>query len=177
MSLKHAILVMLETEPGSGYDLMRHFRQRLGYFWNAKHQQVYQQLKQLAIDGYIEYTLEAQADKPDKKVYSITPAGVEELRQWIAAPVAPNKINDPLLVKLYGGHLSDRDNLLAELERHIDTHRRRLQELEAIEQTLLSFDKAEQEAMKYPYITLRRGILGERAWLDWAAEAQQIINK
>ena len=175
MSLKHAILVLLEVEPGSGYDLMKSFNQRLGYFWNAKHQQVYQQLKQLRDQGCIEYAVETQAEKPDKKVYSITPAGIAELRDWIAAPVAPNKINDPLLVKLYGGHLSDRENLLAELDRHTTTHSKKLRELQAIEQAYMTLDRAGKDRMLFPYITLRRGILGEQAWLAWAAEAREMI--
>ena len=41
MSLKHAILTLLESQPGSGYDLVKRFKDGLGYFWNAKHQQVY----------------------------------------------------------------------------------------------------------------------------------------
>ena len=51
MSLKHAILILLETEPGSGYDLVKRFKAGLGYFWNAKHQQVYQELKKLSAAG------------------------------------------------------------------------------------------------------------------------------
>ena len=55
MSLKHAILILLETEPGSGYDLVKRFKAGLGYFWNAKHQQVYQELKKLSEAGWLAF--------------------------------------------------------------------------------------------------------------------------
>ena len=79
MSLKHAILILLETEPGSGYDLVKRFKAGLGYFWNAKHQQVYQELKKLSEAGWLAFAEETQETRPDKKVYRLTPAGHSEL--------------------------------------------------------------------------------------------------
>lgn len=177
MSLKHAILVLLETEPSSGYDLLKQFNNSLGYFWNAKHQQIYQQLKLLAIDRLIDCTTEEQQGKPDKKVYKITKSGVNELTSWLSNPVKPNKINDALLVKLYGGHLTSDENLLKELEDHLALHRKTLIQLRQIEQKYLKFSPEVQEKYKLPYITLRRGILGEEAWLDWALESIKMIKK
>ena len=177
MSLKHAILVLLETEPSSGYDLLKQFNNSLGYFWNAKHQQIYQQLKLLALDGLIDCTTEEQQGKPDKKVYKITKSGVGELTSWLSNSVKPNKINDALLVKLYGGHLTNNENLLKELEDHLLLHKTTLIQLRQIEQKYLKFSPEIQEKYKLPYITLRRGILGEEAWLDWALESIKMIKK
>tara|TARA_R110002167_G_scaffold262020_2_gene468716 strand:- start:1844 stop:2377 length:534 start_codon:yes stop_codon:yes gene_type:complete len=177
MSLKHAILVLLETEPSSGYDLLKQFNNSLGYFWNAKHQQIYQQLKLLAVDGLIECRTEEQLGKPDKKVYKITNSGVDELASWLSHSVKPNKINDALLVKLYGGHLTSTENILKELESHLLLHKKTLMQLRQIEQKYLNFSPAVQEKYKLPYITLRRGILGEEAWLNWALESINMIKK
>lgn len=177
MSLKHAILVLLETEPGSGYDLVKHFKARLGYFWNAKHQQVYQQLRRLHDEGLIQRQIETQTGKPDKKIYTITPAGEAELKHWIASEVKPNKINDALLVKLYGGHLTSESNLLDEIERHQALHERTLQQLLKIERSYLAMPANAQAKYHLPYLTLRRGILGEQAWLQWADEAKAMIKK
>jgi PadR family transcriptional regulator AphA len=177
MSLKHAILVLLETEPSSGYDLLKQFNDSLGYFWNAKHQQIYQQLKILASDKLIDCNIEKQLGKPDKKIYKITKLGAAELLTWLSQPVKPNKINDALLVKLYGGHLTDTDNLLKELENHISLHKKTLLQLRKIEKKYLKLPNNLQEKYKLPYITLRRGILGEEAWLEWAHESIKMIKK
>ncbi|WP_439889191.1 PadR family transcriptional regulator [Pseudomonas sp. MBLB4123] len=172
MSLRHAILTLLETEPASGYDIVRHFKESLGYFWNAKHQQVYQELRRLSDEGWLQCSEQAQSDKPDKKVYSISPAGRDELRRWLAEPAAPNKINDALLVKLFAGALAEPDNLRAEMARHRATHQGTLDSLLDIERQYLALEPQEQRRQRLPYLTLRRGILGERAWLAWADEVE-----
>jgi DNA-binding PadR family transcriptional regulator len=175
MSLKHAILVLLETEPSSGYDLVKHFKSRLGYFWNAKHQQVYQQLKKLTEDGWVTFQAHSQNDKPDKKVYEITELGRSGLGEWISQPVKPNKINDALLVKFYGGHLTSKTNLMAELNAHKTTHQETLNNLLNIEASYLELNKEKQAHYLLPYMTLRRGIIGEKAWLEWAVEVEQTL--
>jgi len=175
MSLKHAILVLLETEPSSGYDLVKHFKSRLGYFWNAKHQQVYQQLKKLTEDGWVKFQEHNQNDKPDKKVYEITDLGRSGLGEWISQPVKPNKINDALLVKLYGGHLTSKENIIAELASHKKSHEDILKNLLNIENSYLELGKEKQAHYLLPYMTLRRGIIGEKAWLEWAEEVEQTL--
>ncbi|MFD2231953.1 PadR family transcriptional regulator [Alkalimarinus sediminis] len=177
MSLKHAILVLLETEPSSGYDLVKHFKRSLGYFWNAKHQQVYQQLKKLTEDQWVTFQAHSQTDKPDKKVYEITALGKKELANWISQPVKANSINDALLVKLYGGHLAGKENLENELNTHIDIHQGTLKNLESIEQLYLSLDDDKKAHYLLPYMTLRRGIIGEKAWLEWAEEVKNTLKQ
>jgi PadR family transcriptional regulator AphA len=170
MSLKHAILVLLETQPGSGYDLVKHFKGSLGYFWNATHQQVYLQLKKLLDEGLISYELNEQSEKPDKKVYDITNIGRSALSEWVAEPVKPNKINDALLVKLYGGHLTNTANLIKEIQRHKVIHENTLKQLQQIEALYLSLPKDKRHKYELPWLTLRRGLKGETAWLEWADE-------
>ncbi|SEL31989.1 PadR family transcriptional regulator, regulatory protein AphA [Atopomonas hussainii] len=170
MSLRHAILTLLATEPGSGYDIVQHFKQSLGYFWNAKHQQVYLELRRLSEEGWLDCQVEAQSDKPDRKVYTLTDSGMAELQRWLREPAAANKINDALLVKLYGGTLIEADNLRDELARHVDIHQQTLHSLREIEKLYLALDDAQKAQHRLPYLTLRRGILGEEAWLKWADE-------
>lgn len=177
MSLKHTILVLLETEPSSGYDLLKQFKGGLGYFWNAKHQQIYQQLKTMSEDGLIEFSVVPQEGKPDKKVYAITTKGVKELKRWLTLPAKPSKVNDALLVKIYGGKLTEDGEIEAELERYIERNEKTLKELLKIEQTYLSLPEAQKERYRFPYITLRRGILDEQALIEWAKEAREMIKK
>lgn len=177
MSLKHAILVLLETEPSSGYDLVKHFKRSLGYFWNAKHQQVYQQLKKLTEDHWVTFHSHSQDDKPDKKIYEITQQGKEALSEWISQPVKANTINDALLVKLYGGHLATQDNLINELNTHTEIHQSTLENLERIEQLYLSLNEDKKAHYLLPYMTLRRGIIGEKAWLEWAEEVKNTLEQ
>jgi PadR family transcriptional regulator AphA len=170
MSLKHAILTLLETEEGSGYDILKRFKQRLGFFWNASHQQIYLQLKNMNTEGLIEFEHETQQNKPNRKVYKVTPLGKKILIQWMETSVKVDKVNDALLVKLYAGHLVDIEVLRQEIQRHTIIHQRMLDTFLALEKNYLALKSTDQAPYKLPYLTLRRGILGEQAWLAWANE-------
>lgn len=177
MSLKHAILTLLETEEGSGYDLLKRFKDRLGFFWNASHQQIYLQLKKMSEEGLIEFEHETQKGKPNRKVYHVTDQGKQTLMDWIHGSVKVDKVNDALLVKLYAGHLVNPEVLLAEIQKHTDIHQRMLNTFLALEQDYLSLDDQEKPQYALPYLTLRKGILGEQAWLTWAQEVNAYLKQ
>lgn len=176
MSLKHAVLALLEAEEGSGYDLLKRFQARLGYFWNASHQQIYQQLKTMHSEGLIDCELEQQNDRPDRKVYSVTDTGQQALLKWLSSTVKPAKINDALLVKLYAGKLVDPKTLLQEIREHRQIHQSMLDTFVGIEAQYHASPKREQKALQLPFLTLRRGILGEQSWLTWAAEVEAALT-
>ncbi|MFT7261742.1 MAG: PadR family transcriptional regulator AphA [Glaciecola sp.] len=176
MSLKHAIMVLLETEAGSGYDLLKRFKQRLGFFWQASHQQIYQQLKVMHQEKLIDCTLETQQSKPDRKIYTMTETGHNELLAWLNRACKPQKINDSLLVKLYGGHLLDNAVLIDEIRQHKEQHNKALLIMLDIEQQYQSLNNYERKNLVFPFLTLRRGILGEQAWLVWADEVEAFLS-
>lgn len=175
MSLKHAILVLLERSPGSGYDLAQRFKSGIGNFWNASHQQIYQELKRLHQEELVDYQLETQTERPDKKVYRITRAGRKAAAAWVAEPVDPPQVRDALLVKLYGASLVRDDSILAELDRHIAVHEKSLAEYEDREEAYLGADEDTRRRMKLPYLTLRRGIRYVRGSVEWLRETREFI--
>ncbi len=177
MSLKHAILVMLEREAGSGYDLMQRFNSGIGHFWNAKHQQVYQELKKLNQEKLVSYQVKAQTERPDKKVYRITAVGRRALKAWLHAPVKPPRVNDALLVKVFGAQMADSKLMQAELDRHIALHQRSLAEYLKMEQPYFQADEAQQRKYRLPYLTLRRGIRYEQDWIEWLTETRELLEK
>lgn len=175
MSLKHSILVLLARSPGSGYELAQRFRQGIGYFWNASHQQVYQELKRLAQDKLVEFEVEAQADRPDKKVHRLTAAGRRELRRWLAEPAKPPRVRDALLVKMFGADPDDPAPLLAELARHRQLYEKQLAAFQAMEREYREADAGRRRGYLLPYLTLRRGILHTESWLRWADEVRAAL--
>lgn len=175
MSLKHAILVLLEKKPGSGYDLAQRFRGGIGNFWNATHQQVYQELKKLSAAKLVAFELHEQAERPDKKVYRITPAGRSALRLWLKAPVKSAKINSTLLVKIYAAHLADPAALDAELAQHIAHHQAKLEEYLDLERLYFGADVDTRRKQRLPYLTLRSGIRYEWYWIDWLKEVKTLL--
>jgi DNA-binding PadR family transcriptional regulator len=81
VSLRIAALGLLAQQPGSGYDLLRHFEKSMANVWPATQSQLYGELNKLADAGLIEVS---DIGPRGRKEYRITAAGREELRRWIA---------------------------------------------------------------------------------------------
>ncbi len=101
MSLAHAILGWLQKEPMSGYDLKKYFDQGSGYLWPVDQMQIYRTLDRLTEQGYVSVHEEIQHARPNRKVYTITDAGREELHRWLTSPQALPALRDPLLIQLF----------------------------------------------------------------------------
>ena len=52
-TLKYAILGLLNRKNMTGYDLSKEFETTLFEFWNAKHSQIYPDLKSLSENGLV----------------------------------------------------------------------------------------------------------------------------
>src|SRR5215207_4920156 len=80
MSLRHAVLGLLATEPSTGYELARKFDVSLANAWHASHSQIYPELARLEQAGMVEVVGEGARRS---RTYGVTAAGREELRRWL----------------------------------------------------------------------------------------------
>jgi DNA-binding PadR family transcriptional regulator len=177
MSLAHAILVSLVDCPSSGYDLAKKFDGSVGFFWQATHQQIYRELHRLQDKGWIDAEVIAQESRPDKKLFTVSGLGKQELQQWIARPCEINVTKDELMVKVFAGHLVPQDVIEQEINHHRKLHEARLQEYLDIEARFFSDRANLRHEQKFQYLTLRRGIRLEQDWLDWCQEAIELLNE
>lgn len=99
--LRHGILGLLNYGEMTGYEIMEVFRDSLNHFWDAKTSQIYRELQQLEQKGWAGKTVVPQRGRPDKKLYSITPAGKEELLRWLADCDPCLQIKTPVLMKVF----------------------------------------------------------------------------
>lgn len=175
MSLKFALLASLCGTERSGYDIARDFSTNVGYFWHARHQQIYRELARMVEAGEVAFETVAQQGRPAKKVYRITPAGEVALRQWLREPAAEPVVRNELLVKLYVGHLARPGDLLDEVRRQQQLAARRLAEYRELETSCFPVPTALPERLQYIYLTLRRGITSVAAWQAWLTEAEMFL--
>lgn len=129
MSVKYALLSLLYRHPCHGYELRERFEISLGHHWNLNPGQIYLTLERLEREKLVKYESVAQNTGPDKKVYTLTPIGEQELRSWFTRPIdRSERLRDELYVKLLMGLLTDavpidqviaaqRQGLLRELHR------------------------------------------------------------
>lgn len=114
MSIRQAMLAILEQGPMYGYQLRAEFEQRTGETWPLNIGQVYTTLTRLERDGMVE-VVEAEVRSelaghggvgeplaPDRThVYRATEAGRGEVSEWFATPVPRTQPpRDELAIKL-----------------------------------------------------------------------------
>ena len=128
--MKYPLLALLDEGPAHGYKLKRAFEERFGEAWPSINiGQIYTSLQRHERDGYVTVTVVEQADRPDKKVYALTDAGREALRDWLEGPARTTRLRDQFFLKFLlaaGTGLADPFELL---ERQRATALRALRDL------------------------------------------------
>ena len=176
MSLKYAILGALVERPSTGYEITKRMDGSIGFFWGASHQQVYRELAVLDEESLVAFQEEAQEGKPDKKIYSLTKKGMQELKAWIASPLEESRAKDSFLLKIFCGHLIAPDVLRAEVLLHQRAHQQRYSEYQKIERENFSDPDQLSKRGQFQYLALRRGLIYEKGWLSWCREVLTLIE-
>lgn len=82
MSLPHILLGLLR-DPASGYDLKAEFERGARHFWSAELSQIYPTLKRMEARGWLTSDTEPSNRGPERRVYTRTLAGSDELFRWL----------------------------------------------------------------------------------------------
>ncbi|MFV8783156.1 PadR family transcriptional regulator [Microbulbifer sp. SA54] len=176
MSLKHVILVSLANGSATGYEINGQFAAGLGRLWNTSHQAVYRALASMQKEGLVSFTEARQTSKPDKKIYQITDAGRQCLDRWLLKPQPPTQLNEDLMIKFFAGEMCPTDRLRDQVSEHLQYHRQNLASLEMIEQQYQEGERPLSRRARIQQLTLRRGILTERARVAWCLEAIALLS-
>jgi DNA-binding PadR family transcriptional regulator len=98
MSVRQALLALLEEGPRYGYQLRSEFERRTGATWPLNVGQVYTTLTRLERDGLV---TASGANEQGHVVYEVTAAGRDEVATWFTTPVARvTPPRDELAIKL-----------------------------------------------------------------------------
>jgi DNA-binding PadR family transcriptional regulator len=141
MSLRHALLALLEAGPMTGYELAKQFDQSVAYVWQAQHSQIYTELRRLEGEGLVVARPAPRGAKAlaTKRPYELTGDGARELQRWVAQVEAPASVRDPAYLKAtyfeyvsydearrqFLEHRAYHQTLRGRWERHIDQLERR----------------------------------------------------
>ncbi|MGI8523539.1 MAG: PadR family transcriptional regulator [Nocardioides sp.] len=98
MSVRNALLALLEQGPMYGYQLRSEFESRTGATWPLNIGQVYTTLARLERDGLV---TGADADEEGHLVFHVTDRGRDEVAAWFTTPVRRTQPpRDELAIKL-----------------------------------------------------------------------------
>ncbi|MEA5618462.1 PadR family transcriptional regulator [Cronbergia sp. UHCC 0137] len=170
MSLAHAIATILLQSPQTGYDLSKEFNEKVSCYWQATSQQIYRELARMQEKEWVKVEILAQSVRPDKKIYSLTDVGRQELISWIAEPSQATAIREDLLVKVRSGFIVSEDILISEIERRKQFHQQKLEYYRSSEVEFGDLDQLSRP-QRHIYLTLRCGIRYETMWIEWCDEA------
>jgi len=170
-TLGYAILGLLSREDLSGYDLTQRMAGQVGYFWSARHSQIYPELARLEEGGYVRHSVVEQTERPDKKVYKITAEGLDALKEWVIQPPVPKPIRDEFTLKASSVWLADKEEAARLFREEGLRHEEQLahyEELRAWMQGAWREDLTSTDSPEFAtYATLRRGIGYEKEYAEW----------
>lgn len=93
MSLKYAVLGVLDARSMTGYELSQFLDGSTGWLWAANHSQIYPLLGRLLDQGLVVGADDTRGEQR-RTTYTLTDAGREDLVAWVAAIHQPGRDND-----------------------------------------------------------------------------------
>jgi len=171
-----AVLGLLAwSGEASGYELLKRAEGSVGFIWKPARSQLYAVLKRLAGAGLVSGRHVEQADRPDKRLFSISEAGTATLRAWLdeVEPIEPED-RDGMLLKLFFGAFGDPDVGRRQLEDFRGRAAQRLATYREIEQT---FTDTTGTAALQRLLSLRLGIALMEATVVWADDVLDTLAR
>jgi DNA-binding PadR family transcriptional regulator len=167
-----ALLGLLARAPSTGYDLARRMERPVGYFWTARHSQIYPELARLEGAGLVMHTVVDGAGPLPTKRYAVTAEGLEALRSWVASDLEPQPVRDLETLRLWSiwtvAPEAARSLVAQGRARHLEAleaYRNELAEVSALPSA-----RQRDHPLFASRLTLEGGVRGRQAaveWCDW----------
>jgi DNA-binding PadR family transcriptional regulator len=161
------LLALLAKEPAHGYELKTRLEQMFGDAYPSPNiGQVYLTLQRLEKAGLVGSQDVAQAARPNKRVYELTPAGREAVAEWLDSPSDGPRVRDDFFMKLALGPLTgdvDRLGLINRQRRHYLAQMREL--------SSLASDSSDDSPISR--LLAEGALLHVQADLDWLERCQE----
>jgi PadR family transcriptional regulator, regulatory protein AphA len=192
VSLRHALLALIEAGPMTGYELAKWFDQSVTYVWHAQHSQIYTELRRLEAEGLVSADTLPRGERAlaTKRAYKLTSHGAAELSRWVATIDDPPGLRDPAYVKAayleYGSYQDARAQFRAhrayyeKLRDHFEVH---VEHLEHRATPLLQRRLGRAPAHTHDAITAfkahaYRGLIARaRAEIAWAQQGLDLVDQ
>jgi DNA-binding PadR family transcriptional regulator len=167
MSLRYALLGLLAGSPMTGYELNRKFERSLLNVWPAGYSQIYPELARLSEAGLIQ---QAGSGARGKKIYEITPAGLDEVRAWLRTQ-PDHASRNPAFLRVFFLWLMEPEEATTFLENEALVHEAKLLEFQEI-----ASGRKQQDGEAWAFgLALEWGIRYEQGILEWNEWARRQI--
>ena len=165
MSVKHSLLALLYEKSRHGYELKTGFEEMVQGMWPLNAGQVYTTLDRLERDSFVETP---GHDKKDRKLYTITTAGKEELWSWLEKPVGRSLFKDEFYFKFLCANQVSYENRQSMIRNQKETMIKDVLHLTHLKKQMVS---SENETMKLLIEGALLHLEADIKWLDMIAES------
>ncbi|MER6973139.1 PadR family transcriptional regulator [Nocardioides sp. NPDC000445] len=170
-NLGFAILGLLARRASTGYEVAQRMRQPIGYFWTARHSQIYPELNRLDAAGLVDHeVIDGAGPRPTKR-YRITETGRAALAAWVVGDLEPQPVRDLEILRLWSIWTVEPDAATELVGRLEEAHQGALDHY--LEELAEIADRPGVRDPSNPLfatrITLEGGIRSRRTALEWCA--------
>lgn len=176
-TLKYALLGLLRRESLTGYEISKQFESSLCEFWQAKHSQIYPELKALTRDELIEFKVQIAGNVLEKKVYSITEKGRQEFQQWAEKDSTALAVpKDEFRLQLYFSDCIAPKRRIELLQKQLELHK---DYLAYLTEKIAGFGDADAlgEDDFCNYMVMQSGVLREQYICSWLKNCIKMCKK
>ncbi len=164
------VLGLLAREgPSTPYELKGHVAATIGHFWSFPHALLYKEPARLVGFGLL--TEQRELDGRRRRLFTITDAGRQALREWLDHPATqPTELRDLALLQLFFADLEPTSARLAIAREQVSLHRAQLAGYEAGERKAgrgAAGSPGSRTIEQWLGLTLHMGLLYERAAIEF----------
>jgi PadR family transcriptional regulator AphA len=136
MDVRTVCLGVLTLGDATGYEIRKMFEEGpFQYFTDAGFGSIYPALKRLHDEGFVTLRQESQDSRPDKKIYSITPAGRKAFKAAFSKAPGPDKFRSDFLLAMFFEHLLSPSLIGQAVDERIEWYREKIEQLRTCEQS------------------------------------------
>jgi PadR family transcriptional regulator, regulatory protein AphA len=179
--IKYILLGFLNYQPLTGYELKQAIDESISHFWHAHHSQIYTMLRQMEGEGLVSSELLQQESLPDRRVYTILPAGQQALKTWLnQTQTEVSQVKEDLLVRIFFSAQRDPQMVLTELRLQCELHQAKLATYHAIREHMTAqapqMDPSLKRDQQFWRLTLDMGMGYEEMYISWLQSSIEKIE-
>lgn len=171
VSIRHLILGLLTQQPMSGYDVKRFLKSLSWLVDSPSFGSIYPTLRALQEDGLVTMKETPRQGKQPRKIYTITEAGRQALREWVDQPTSPDVSLKTFLMRLVLADSFSHTGLIVHLQQRrsqIATH------YAALKQITETLDEPTDSRQR---LTFGYGLALATAELTWLDSTLELISQ
>jgi DNA-binding PadR family transcriptional regulator len=160
------LLALLAKEPAHGYELKNRLERVFGQAYPSPNiGQIYGTLQRLERAGLVRSQDVVQSNRPNTRVYELTPAGAEAVADWVEAPSDGPRVRDDFFMKLALGPMTGSCDRLELINRQRHHYLRLMRGLSRLASTC--------DGNRVSRLLVEGAMLHLQADLDWLERCQQ----